>query len=244
MGQIFSFCSPSNASGNKKGKDNALILPSSDLTVGTSSQHNLLTGDLLSANRESLHGDRTSDAATSTDEMSLRKQREVQEAERATQRALREKQRLDSIVSTAGQSMLAVHRRNGYYDAREAAIVASNLSPVVKQCTTPGGLKHKCIEFAGTLPRPSESIGKDEDVMTTLARELPWDQQQQNHITGEQHDFASEWTWLLGQYGSTASGENVIMYLDDLSESFLANMLPPSKEQFGSGLDPAVENLP
>jgi len=260
MGQ---FCSTSSTS--SKSKDNALIDPSSALL--DTSQGGVAS--LISSSGDHHAADAPSGEKSDpySDEISILKQREAQEAERA----LREKQRLDAIVSNASHSMLAVHRRNGYYYDPEAAIMAGNLlhsNSAIKQFTC----QFKTLichlptrsSFATGLISSDKADSEDEDdIIAVLSKEMPWDQQQcmsnassaiATDISGgsaaaDQQDSilsstmpnsVCEWSWLLG----TASGENVTMYLDDCAESFLANMLPPSKEQFGAGLYPIVENLP
>lgn len=254
MGQ---FCSTKKLP--SKGKDNALIDPSSALL--DISQCDLTSTIASSTDPQS--GDGEKNHQMLPDEMSLAKQREAHEAERA----LREKQRLELIVSNARQSMLAVHRRNGYYYDAEAAVMAAgnlvNSNSTIKQFTCKFDPIHLII--ADIMPEAEwrqsaeQEEEEEEDILTILSKEMPWDQhqrskQQQHLITShtdnihqqQQESTTSitshgiEWSWLLG----TTSGENVTMFLDDLAESFLANMLPPSKEQFGSGLDPIVENLP
>jgi hypothetical protein len=251
MGQ---FCSTKKLP--SKGKDNALVDPSSaslDIT-----QCDLTSTIASSTDPQS--GDGEKNHHMLPDEMSLAKQREAHEAERA----LREKQRLELIVSNARQSMLAVHRRNGYYHDAEAAVMAAgnlvNSNRTIKQFTCQFDPVHPST--ADSMPEAEwrqAAEEEEEDIIKILSKEMPWDQyqrskQQQHLITShtdnvhpQQQELTTtttshgiEWSWLLG----TASGENVTMYLDDLAESFLANMLPPSKEQFGSGLDPIVENLP
>jgi hypothetical protein len=169
------------------------------------------------------------------------------------ERVLREKQRLEAIVSEAKQSMLAVHRRNGYYYDIEAAFMAAgnlvNSNPTIKQLT---------CQFNPVPPMAQQTEDKDECIIAILSKEMPWDQQTMQHritsptaltddIDMQQRglsrtiaNHSMEWSWLAG----SVSGENISMHLDDLAKKMLSSMQPPCKEQFASGLDPIVENLP
>jgi hypothetical protein len=241
MGQ---FCSTNKKP--SKGKDNALVDPST--SVLDISQCDL-TSTIASSmdDPQSGVGEKKSQIMV-TEEVSQasKHSKEALEAERA----LREKQRLEAIVSEAKQSMLAVHRRNGYYYEIEAAFMAAgNLvhsNPTIKQLT---------CQFNPAPPMAQQTEDMDECIIEILSKEMPWDQQSKEHrITSQTDDIdmqqrelsttiathSIEWSWLAG----SVSGENISMYLDDIAKKHLSSMQPPSKEQFASGLDPIVENLP
>jgi hypothetical protein len=192
-----------------------------------------------------------------TEEISQAKQsREALEAERVQL----EKQRLEAIVSEARQSMLAVHRRNGYYyDIDAAYLVAANIvnsNPTLKQI--PCQFHPIPLLAQQSIPDVEHTEDLEESIVAILSKEMPWDQRSKQHhripsqtqgeINGQPREISTtiannsmEWSWLLD---SATSEENISMCLDDLANKILSSMQPPSVDQFTSGLDPIVENLP
>lgn len=251
MGQ---FCSTKKLPST--GKDNALADPSS--TVLDTSQYDLTSTVSCSMDLQSGVGEtkKSQSQILVTEEFSEAKQsREALEAERVQL----EKQRLEAIVSEARQSMLAVHHRNGYYyDIEAAFLVAANLvnsNPTLKQIPC----QFHPVPPMAQQSKPDVEHAEDleESIVAMLSKEMPWDQQSKQHhripsqtqdeINVQQREISTtiannsmEWSWLV----DSASGENISMCLDDLATKILSSMQPPSKEQFTSGLDPIVENLP
>lgn len=217
MGGVCSFCNPNSAK-NQNGSNGK------DAFISGSSGDALL-GESISFDGEAQM--RYSSNKSATTKISLKKTQHQDEELIEQQRALREKQRLDTLVATAAHEMIAIHRRDGYYDPREAAMVASSLNPTIKETTTPGVSSEQ--EFVGFAPKVGYS---NVDVLSVLTARMPWEQP------------SHEWSWLMDQPGVAAGGDNVYIYLDDLSETYLKRILPPAKDHFGSGLASVVENLP
>jgi hypothetical protein len=248
MGGVCSFCDP-NASKNDGDNDsgkNAFVsnAASSDALLGESIMEKgsqaRLSNQLLSNDEKGTQviGDSANVEAMSKEALERQKQAEM-ELIKEQQRALREKQRLDTIISTAGRDMIAIHRRDGYYDPREAAMVASNLHPTLKETTTPGASTPES-QFSSALPKVGY-IPQETDFVGILSARLPWTG---GSAMDTPSDPQQEWSWLVGQPGVATGCTHISMHLDDMSEAYLKRILPPTKEQFGAGLGPMVEDLP
>lgn len=142
------------------------------------------------------------------------------------ERQLRDEQaRLERIVSAAGRDMVAVSRRDGYYDPGRAARRAADLRQEQRSATFASG------ELSGKLP-PSRLVVDDHQTIADL-------------LTGNGnvpkayiHNNNNGGVW--GQI-TVARNDHHFM-LDDFAESFLGYLLP-TKEHLFQGTGHLVENL-
>lgn len=184
-------------------------------------------------------------SSSGQDQAEVQKQQEEQERQRKQQQEqqamiLKEQARLEHIVSTAGRTMLAIRRRDGYYDPGYAAAQMAELREIPTHHPSrsgdgnggggDGNAGNSAAKAAMLGHTPTSKLTNEGSIMEMFLSSSNDAIQYPHHSHHHHHHHQV-------QVNQVAN-----FFLEDCTEAFLSTLCP-TKERMFQGLESVVENL-
>jgi len=166
----------------------------------------------------------------------------AQEKDKAQQEAiLKEQVRLETIVSTAGRTMLAIRRRDGYYDP---SIAAAQMAQLQSSSSSSSSKPSPFAILQGQIPK--STMSKEDESIFHPSRTISNPSASSAHSSGvgDGNDAASPRRTTTTSSPFRHVPPMVSQFFQEDSMEAFCNLMNPTKERLFHGLDSVVENLP